>query len=209
MLLHGLKSMTGNQAEMTIILEEQNDITDLAGEIGDVIQGQRPQQKQQSDAVKDDKLDNDIGEHVRDFHLQPNLSQTIPAAATERQNTSDTKQNRPAKEKERVATGKAKGNKIKAKATRRNIPPKRPELPLPDSMPTKKAKFSGPGEWAKVAARGATRNQENEPPEKQFVNASTHVVGDLRGWQAAVEVRFGMNGAKHDVKRIVPRHILE
>lgn len=95
-----------------------------------------------------------------------------------------------------------------------------PKLELPDPTPSPGANNGGSG-WSDVVGRGnikaAKKLQDNTSKrlnERDFVNASSYLIRDTESElpireRAAIDVRFGMGSAKHDVRRVVPRSALE
>lgn len=95
-----------------------------------------------------------------------------------------------------------------------------PQLELPDPIPSPEVNNKGGG-WNNVVGRGiekATKKMQNDTlkriNEREFINASSYLTRDIENEmpireRGAIDVRFGLGGAKHDVRRVVPRSAVE
>lgn len=126
---------------------------------------------------------------------------------------------------ESVQTSKKKKKSKKPRNQKRNEPSATvtkvmPQLELPDPIPSPGVNDKGSG-WNSVVGKGiekATKRMQHDTmrrvSEREYINASSYLTRDNENEmpireRAAIDVRFGMGGAKHDVRRVVPRSALE
>lgn len=124
------------------------------------------------------------------------------------------KPGRKKKKKPRMSRNQRRNN---SSTTTKKVSPK---LELPEPIPTPGASNTG-NAWNDVVRKGvakADKRIQNDAvgrvKQREMVNASSYLLRSdenevpTRG-AAAVDVRFGIGNAKHDVRRIVPRSVLD